>query len=123
MDKVTRQNSFKNNFPGKGWYKAFLKRHNEISLRTAEAVSSANSKVSEKDIRACFEGIYKYLVKEGLDHISNDPTGVYNVDEMGFQICPQIKNVLAPRGTRNVLLGTVMFTFSASGCVTPPMTI
>jgi hypothetical protein len=32
LDATPRENPFKNNLPGKGWYAAFLKRHPNITL-------------------------------------------------------------------------------------------
>ncbi|XP_074035380.1 uncharacterized protein [Leptinotarsa decemlineata] len=52
LEKVPRK--FKDNYPHEGWYKAFLRRHTILSIRTPEAVSSASSNVSEKDIRKWF---------------------------------------------------------------------
>ncbi|KAJ4449860.1 hypothetical protein ANN_01266 [Periplaneta americana] len=46
-----RPNQFIDNTPGIGWYKTFLKRHPDTATRTSGAVTSANSCVSEKDIR------------------------------------------------------------------------
>jgi len=51
---------------------------------------------------------------------------------MCFMICPKMKNVIAARGARNVykiergsskLNVTVLFTFNASGIITPPTVI
>lgn len=132
LDKVPRDNPFKDNFPSDGWNKAFLKRHPDISIRTPEGVSSSSSKVSEKDIRKWFENIKTYLVSKGFDNILNDPSRIFNSDETGFNLCPKNSTVLAPRGSKNVYEVehaspkqniTVLFTFSADGKVTPPMII
>jgi hypothetical protein len=74
--------------------------------------------------------VHAYLSEKQLTHILEDPIRVYNGDETCFWLCPKNKKVLAPKGTRNVYEIhhpknniTVMFTFSASGDVTPPMVI
>jgi hypothetical protein len=102
LDESPRENPFKDNYPGIGWYKAFLKRHVDITSRTSEGVTSASSKVTEENIRNWFNNIHQYLVENSLDDILQDPTRIYNGDETGFQLCPQNRKVLAPKGIRNV---------------------
>lgn len=46
-----RENPFKDNMPGDGWFRAFLRRHPELSIRTSESVTSASAVVGEADIR------------------------------------------------------------------------
>jgi len=126
------QNPFRDNAPGQGWYKSFLRRHPELTERYPEAVTAASSCVTEKDIRKWFEKIYDYLTKENYLHILQDPTRIFNSDETCFMVCPKMKNVIAARGARNVyeiergsskLNVTVLFTFNASGVITPPTVV
>lgn len=132
MDENPRPNSFIDNTPGDGWYKLFLKRHPELSIRTSEAVTSASSKLSEKQIRNWFKQVKEYLKENDLFNILSDPSRVYNGDETNFILCPKNTKVIALRGTKNVYevdhaqsksCVTVMFTFSADGVTTPPMII
>lgn len=132
LDKNPRGNQFINNTPGEGWYKLFMKRHPEIAERTSEAVTSASSKVSERQLKNWFKQIEDYLKENDLLHILDDPSRVFNGDETNFMLCPKNTKVLAPKGDRNVYeidhaqakcCVTVMFTFSADGKVTPPMII
>lgn len=132
LEKVPRENPFKNNTPGTGWFKAFLRRHPNLSSRTSEAVTSASSNVSKMDIKNWFANIEMFLKTEGCEEILNDPARVFNGDETNFQLCPKGKRVVALKGTRNVYeidRGqsksnlTVMFTFGANGTITPPMVI
>ncbi|KAJ8977061.1 hypothetical protein NQ317_017223 [Molorchus minor] len=96
-------NPFKENLPGDGWYKAFLKRHNFLTERVPEAVTAASSRIQTA-----------FLIL------------------MCFLLCPKNKTVIAPKGSRNVYEVdnapaksnlTVLFTFSAQGEVTPPFII
>ena len=123
------KNPFKNNTPGIGWYKAFLRRNPELSERFAEGVTSSSSCVSESDIRKWFKSIEAYLREEKYIDIMKDPSRIFNTDETYFNVCPKSKNVLAARGEKNVyevergnakLNLTVLFTFSAEGVTTPP---
>lgn len=123
-----RSNPFKNNRSGDGWVKSFLKRHPCIVERTSEAVTSASSCVSEKDIRKWFQEISDYIKEKGLQAVMQNPSRVFNGDETAFQICPYTGKVLAGKGEKNVYAVehggskenlTVMFTFSASGNACP----
>ncbi|KAI4456571.1 homeobox-like domain superfamily [Holotrichia oblita] len=122
LDSKPRENSFQDNLPGEGWYRAFLKRHPALTHRTPEAVTSASSVVSEADIRKWFSSVEEYLKSKNQYHILKDPTRVFNGDESCFYLCPKNFKVTAPRGARNVydvdsgqakMNITVMFTFSA----------
>ncbi|KAJ2937254.1 hypothetical protein O0L34_g19471 [Tuta absoluta] len=126
-----RPNKFKENKPGEGWYKLFLKRHPKIVTRTAEAVTSASANVTEDNIKNWFKQIENSLPDEELK-ILDDPDRIFNGDETGFQLCPKQGKVLAEKGSRDVneidmapakSSITVMFTFSTSGKVTTPMII
>lgn len=132
LDDSPRENPFKDNLPGDGWYKAFMKRHPELTTRKSEGVSAASSAISEQDIRKWFDGIHSYLSQKGYNEVLEHPERLFNADETNFQLCPQNKRVIAPKGTKNVYevdLGkakttlTVLFTFSAAGSYTPPLII
>nr|CAI5848326.1 unnamed protein product [Callosobruchus analis] len=119
-----RPNKFKNNRPGEGWVKGFVKRHPEISKRTSEGVTSGSACVSEQDIKNWFTSIHEYFKQKGLIEVLNDPSRIFNSDESGFQICPSTGKVFAMKGSKNVYAIergsakeniTVLFTFSADG--------
>lgn len=127
-----RANPFKNNCPGVGWAKAFLKRHPDIVVRNSEGVTQSSACVSENDIRKWFSEIHSYFAENDLLNVFDDPSRIFNGDESGFQLCPKTGKVLAIKGTRNVYNVetnnskesiTVMFTFSSSGKACPPMVV
>ncbi|XP_072945089.1 uncharacterized protein, partial [Epargyreus clarus] len=129
LKNSNRASVFKN---GEKWYKLFLQRHPNISVRTPEAVTAASAAVSEKDVRAWFNQIEVYLKENDLFNILSDSSRVFNGDETNFLLCPKTGIVLAPKGEKNVYeidnalaktSLTVMFTFSANGDLTPPMVI
>lgn len=131
LDQNNTKNPFRNNTPG-GWYKSFLRRHPRITERHPEGVTGASSCVSQNDVSKWFSQIFDYLLEENYTHILEDPSRIFNSDEKAFMVCPKMKNVLAPRGSRNVyevdrgnvkLNLTVLFTFNASGVTTPPLVI
>ena len=126
LDAKPRANPFKDNYPGDGWYKAFLKRHPSLK------VTATCSKGSNKDIRKWFSNIEEYLSEAGFSNILQDPTRIYNADETNFELCPKDNKVLAPREIRNAdevesalpkSNISVMFTFSGAGEETPPMVV
>lgn len=132
LEDNPRPNPFRNNLPGDAWYNSFLKRHPILAHRQSEPVTAASSAVSEYDIRKWFSTIESYLKEKDLFSVLQHSDRVFNSDETNFQLCPKNKNVLAPKGARNVYevdVGqaktnlTVLFTFSASGTTTPPMII
>nr|CAI5829451.1 unnamed protein product [Callosobruchus analis] len=98
LDDNPRKNPFKNNIPGKHWYRAFLRRHPEIAIRTPEGVTTSSSNVSESDIRSWFNGIEAYLKENNYFRVLQSPARVYNADESGFVLCPQA--ALYPNATR-----------------------
>lgn len=109
-----------------------MNRHQVLTQRTPEAVTSASSHVSEKDIKKWFADIETYLKSKGYYSILEEPRSVYNGDETCFLFCPKIGKVLGAKAKRNMYeidRGqvkqnlTVMFSFSASGDVTPPLII
>ncbi|KAI4458134.1 helix-turn-helix psq domain [Holotrichia oblita] len=102
LDKVPRKNPFPDNCPLEGWYKAFLRRHPKLTIRTAEGVTSASANVAENDIRKWFSEIRTYLDSIGYLNILDDATRVFNGDETCFSLCPKSTKVLAPCGSRNV---------------------
>ncbi|KAI4455752.1 hypothetical protein MML48_9g00000300 [Holotrichia oblita] len=132
LDQRPRENPFVNNRPGETWYRAFLRRNPEVTKRTSEAVTAASANVSESNIKKWFAEMEDYLTSKGFREILDHPTRVMNADETCFHLCPKNNKVLAPRGARNVYevehasskaTLTVMFTFTASGQVTPPMIV
>lgn len=132
LDDNPRENPFTNNYPGHGWYKSFLKRNPELTERKSEAITAASSKISESDIRKWFSNIECYLKEKSYDNILQFPERIFNGDETNFQLCPQNKKVLAPKGAKNIyeIDGaqaksslTVLFCFSASGQTSPPLII
>lgn len=117
---------------GKDWYQGFRKRHQEVSNRSVSVVSRASANVSENNIRGWHQQVTEYFTEKGLMNILQDhPEFVFNGDESGFQLAPDIKGkVLAKRGARNVfqvasglekVSVTAMYSICADGRLVPPM--
>lgn len=125
-------NSFKNKKPGIRWYKSFLKRHPEISLREAEGINKARAIVTEECVRSWFKDLNEFLENNNCKEIMENPHRIFNGDESGFAMCPKTGKVLAPRGWKNlyqIKTGmekeniTVLLVFNASGSICPPLVI
>lgn len=111
---------FKNNRPGRGWLRIFLKRHpNLTEART-------NSGVTENDIRRWYRDIKEYLRENNFLDVLLDPTRMFNADETVFQTCSDTDRVFAPMRDKKAYAHesiTVLFTFSADGNVCPTLLV
>ncbi|KAJ8929688.1 hypothetical protein NQ314_017599 [Rhamnusium bicolor] len=84
MIELKRNNPFKNNRPGKSWYGSFLKRNENISLRTPQNLTASRASVTKSQLNIWFSEVYKYLKIEKYDHILEYPSRVFNADEAAF---------------------------------------
>lgn len=86
------------------WYQRFRKRHADTSERAVSVVSRASANVSENNIRGWHSKITSYMTENDMMHILTEhPERIFNGDETGFQLAPDIKNrVLAKHGAKNV---------------------
>lgn len=116
---------------GRRWYYAFMKRHPDLTIRKPEAVTSASATVTEENIRKWFRSVREILEEEGHIDILNDPTRVFNGDEIGFSLDPETKAVICPKSEKNVYVIdkgskrniTVLNSYGASGIAVPPCVV
>lgn len=132
IKKLGKPNPFTNNRPGRHWYDAFLKRHPNISQRTAQNLTSSRSAVTEKNIRAWFEEVEQYMRENQIFEVLNEPTRVFNCDETAFFLNPSNNRVLAKKGQKTVhsTVGsdekeclTTLLMANAAGDVCPAMVV
>uniref|UniRef100_A0ABD2X2H0 DDE-1 domain-containing protein n=1 Tax=Trichogramma kaykai TaxID=54128 RepID=A0ABD2X2H0_9HYME len=118
--------------PGDKWYKLFLKRHPELSLRVSESISKGRAVVTEESIKAWFHGLHCYLEEMNCTDILDDPTRIFNGDETSFNLCPKTGKVLCPKKWKNVYeisMGneketlTVLIFVTAAGELVTPMIV
>jgi hypothetical protein len=121
-----RPNPFVDNRPGKGWFKAFLRRHPNVAERYAEPICRGRAQLTEGCIRGWFADAEQFFESKNCSFILNDPVRQYNGDETGFQLDPRSGKVIAPRneniyseagGTKEQL--TVLITTRADGEIMP----
>ena len=126
LKEDARPTPFVNSRPGKGWFRAFLRRHPEVAERYAEPISRGRAKLTENAVRGWFEDAEKFFEERNCRRILEDPTRQYNGDETGFQLDPRSGRVLAPRneniyteagGTKEQL--TALITTRGDGILMP----
>ena len=82
VQKDLNSNNMKTQFtinrPGKGWFYAFLCRHEQLSQKSGEYLNRARGEVTEKAIRDWFDEI-PVLLGENIQYL-NDPMCIFNMD-------------------------------------------
>ena len=107
-----------------GWW-SFLRRHGNITLRTAEPLAYARSVCSEPGILGHYYDLLEQTLKE--HDILCKPSQIFNLDETGMPLDPTPPKVVTLKGTKHatsVTTGdkaqvTVLGCCSASGYVIP----
>lgn len=89
---------FKNNFPGKSWWRGFMERHPDLKLKTPEKLEMSRAiACSEEKLRAWFRA-YETMIKENKVIFSSL---VYNCDESGFALQTRSGKVLVDRAVKS----------------------
>ena len=84
-DPVTKT-LFKNNKPGRGWFRRFCVRWN-IEKRKAGVLDKPRAQVTHQQITTWFEEVKKNIKdKFDVDVDKLDPSHIFNCDESGFQM-------------------------------------
>ncbi len=111
---------------GKEWYRAFMSRHQDLSLRMPEATSAARA----QGFNSVVVGKFFDLLEELQSKLHFSPDRIFNVDETGITTVPnKPSRVIASKGKKQVgalssaergKLVTVEICMSASGNFIPP---
>jgi hypothetical protein len=127
MNKIPHP--FKNGAAGVDWYRGFVKRHPDVTLRKPEPTSIARARGFNKP------QVYRFfdLLEEQIDKNKIDATRLYNMDETGVQTSSnKPPRVLTKSGKRQVGLiaspergrtTTVVCCCNAAGSFIPPFMI
>ncbi|CAH1965165.1 unnamed protein product [Acanthoscelides obtectus] len=123
------QHNFHHEMAGVDWLKGFLRRHQNLSVRTPEATSAARAMGFNKVAVGQFFGLLTKL----MDDYNFRPTRIYNVDETGLTTVPKSQSkIIAMKGRRQVgtltsaergQLITAVLCTSAAGHYVPPFLI
>ncbi len=83
-----------------GWWRRFLQRHPQLSLRTGDATGYTRmSAMNEDNIKAYFDLLNSVLNDNNL---KVHPEQIYNMDETGLPLNPRPPKVVALRGQKKV---------------------
>ena len=129
LNKDSRQNPFKDNYPRKDWWHAFLRRHPELSLRLPESLQLARASSCTPERLDKWYKEFEMFVK--LHNLEGKPQRIWNADESGFSLCPKTSRIVAMRNQRHVYCIasdsktqiTTLVAANAAGNVIPPMHI
>ena len=114
-----------------GWYwvQGFLQRHNQLSLRRPEALSTARAMGMNRPLVQKWFGGYEDLLDElGIRHV---PSHIWNCDESGVQDHFLSKTVISETGKPSYQVtsndrghtSTILVGFNAAGDYTPKLVI
>ena len=132
VTKLEIKTKWENGRPSEKWYRLFMKRHSDLTLRNTMALSRSRASVSFDNILSWFRELEGFLVTTGNFDILEDPTRIYNCDETGFPFSPKTAKVLTKKDQRNVYQAgiggnktqiTVLVTVSASGHYIDPLIV
>lgn len=117
-----------NGLAGEDWFTAFMKRHPQLSIRTAQPTSlSRATSFNATNVKLFFDNLQTVLDRDRFE-----AKDIYNVDETGVTTVQKPNRVVARKGIRQVgaltsaergTLVTVTVAINAIGNSVPPMFI
>ena len=120
----------KSNRISEGWWRRFLERQNDLSLRQGDSTGHAINAINKETLEQYFSLLEDTLVSNDL---LNKPSQLYNVDETGVPFNPRPPKVVTAKGrvTKKVRYRTsgrkgqvtVVACANATGQTIPPMVI
>jgi hypothetical protein len=121
LDAEGRTSRFVDNLPGPDFMKCFMKRHPQLTVRTANMIKRARAALSHKDVNDFFARFEKVMADV-------EPHNVWNYDETCHQDNPGALKAFFEKGikyaeqvrdhTKSSI--SVMYCGSASGVLLPP---
>jgi len=112
-----------------GWWESFKRRHPNITVRTAEHLSYCRAVACSPEI---LDNYYDLLEQTLVDNkLFDSPSQIFNMDETGMPLEPDLPRVVAGRGQQHVACIssgnkaqiTVTAACNAAGYVIPPMVV
>ena len=83
-----------------GWWGSFQRRHPDVTIRRAEHVSYARAVSSSPEI---IDHYYNVLEQTLVDNeLQSSPSQVFNMDETGMPLEPDLPHVIAAKGEKHV---------------------
>jgi hypothetical protein len=116
--KNTKQSKlFKSGRPGAYWFKGFMRRNPQLSVRVAENLPLERTMALNKYVVDHFYDLVATYYEQ-LD-LSNSPNNIWNVDETGFSCSKGRRQIICRKGSKNPhsLCGNNQkTTFTVQGC-------
>ena len=123
LNQLGKVTPFRDNKPGKDWWKSFKGRHPELSEKLAENMKRARMSVTEDTVREYFREL-----EESIKDVP--PANIVNYDETNFRDDPGAELVCGRRGTRlertkdtTKSSTSVMFACAGDGELLPPFVV
>ncbi|KAJ8941753.1 hypothetical protein NQ318_001347 [Aromia moschata] len=115
---------FKDNLPGLDWFKSFMKRHPELTIKLAENTKRVRAGLSYEMIQEYFQHLEQSIA-------NTPPFNIINYDETNFADDPGFVKVVTKRGAKHThrtidsskSSTTVMFAIAADGILLPPYVV
>ena len=98
IKKSKRPHPFNENGPGKSWWERFMRDHSGLSFRVPQALNEARAQRANPII---VNDYFKKL-KEIIEKYSLTADRIWNMDETGFVLNPELCKVIAKKGARQV---------------------
>lgn len=115
---------------GRDWYKSFMRRNPNLSIRKPRGISNARALgMNKEEVTAYFDLLRSTLIENDL---MDKPGHIYNMDESGLQLNNEPGQVVAVKGSRDVHVRqssergetiTVVACCNAEGSFLPPYCI
>ncbi|CAK1581494.1 unnamed protein product [Parnassius mnemosyne] len=117
-----------NKIAGEEWFRMFMRRNTELSVRAAQATSlSMATSFNRYNVNAFYDNLATVM-----DRYNFEPQNIYNADETGITTVQKPDRIIARRGARQVgsvtsaergTLVTVAYAVNAIGNAIPPFFI
>ncbi|XP_050305884.1 uncharacterized protein LOC126743011 [Anthonomus grandis grandis] len=119
-----RDSRFKENMPGMDWFKSFMSRNKDLTVKLAENTKRVRGALTREVIQKYFENLQVTLKDVPAQNI-------INYDETNFVDDPGSAKVITKRGAKHAhrlidsskTSTTVMFAIAADGTLLPPYTV
>ena len=110
---------FPDGVPGQEWWRAFIKRHPNLSLRKPQSLQLARARATCPEVidHWFFQVLEPMLDKTGL---KNHPERIYNADETSFCLSGRPQKVISQKGSKApqcVIGGTGRENITIQGCI------